>query len=180
MLSNLLIQRLVLSQLKEFYEMGHMQCSSFCRNIIWERCGGSLWTKFVWRVLSCERYNAVWSTESQRTLRRNMSPASSGSRNEPSNKPAKNRLCFLLLHAGLSLGLFLNLNDGGNKFLRNVGWLSTTTRRYISEVRALHNHRCENLKSYIDSFALGKNQWRALVNMVMKLRIEEKVGYHFD
>jgi hypothetical protein len=33
-------------------------------------------------------------------------------------KPAN---CF---HAGILLGLFFNLEDGGNIFLRNVGWLS--------------------------------------------------------
>jgi hypothetical protein len=32
-------------------------------------------------------------------------------------------------------------------FLRNVGW-QRTTRCYIPEESTLHNHRCENLKSY--------------------------------
>jgi hypothetical protein len=31
-----------------------------------------------------------------------------------------------------------------------------TTRRYIPEDRTLHNHRCENLKSYKSKFRLGR------------------------
>jgi hypothetical protein len=34
-------------------------------------------------------------------------------------------------------------------FLRNVGCNSTDTRRHIPEDDTLHNHRCENLKSYM-------------------------------
>jgi hypothetical protein len=48
--------------------------------------------------------------------------------------------CF---HAG-----FLLPEDGGDMFLRHVGWLSTDyTALYIPEDITLHNHRCENLKS---------------------------------
>jgi hypothetical protein len=32
-------------------------------------------------------------------------------------------------------------------FLRNIGWLSTATQRYVPEDSAFHNHRCENLSS---------------------------------
>jgi hypothetical protein len=46
------------------------------------------------------------------------------------------------------LGLFFDPEDGGDMFLRNKDWLSTTKRRYIPEDGTLHNHRCENLKSY--------------------------------
>jgi hypothetical protein len=91
--------------------------------------------------------------------------------------------CF---DAGFLLSLFFDPEDGGDMFLRNVGWHSTdctachlisrwflaqfifstlkikamcssetsvdtqrTTRRYIPEDGTLHNHRCDNLKSYI-------------------------------
>jgi hypothetical protein len=61
-------------------------------------------------------YNTVWSVESPPAFRRNISPPSSGSN--------KRRLvtCF---HTGILLDLFFDLEDGGNMFLRNVGWLST-------------------------------------------------------
>jgi hypothetical protein len=48
-------------------------------------------------------YNAVWSVESQPMLKQ---VASS-------------------FHAGFLLGLFLDPEDGGDMFLRNVGWLSS-------------------------------------------------------
>jgi hypothetical protein len=35
-------------------------------------------------------------------------------------------------------------------FLRNVVETQRTTRRHIPEDDTLHNHRCENLKSYIN------------------------------
>jgi hypothetical protein len=41
---------------------------------------------------------------------------------------------------------FVDPEDGGDMFLRNVRWHST--RRYITEDGTLHNHRCENLTSY--------------------------------
>jgi hypothetical protein len=60
---------------------------------------------------------------------------------------------FSLLHVGFLPDLFVNAEDTGVLFLRNVDWLSTDytalyPRRYIT----LHNHRCENLKSFIHSF----------------------------
>jgi hypothetical protein len=49
----------------------------------------------------------------------------------------------------LLFGLFFDPEDGGDMFLRNVGWLSTVYMRYIPEDSTFHNHRCEYLKSYI-------------------------------
>jgi hypothetical protein len=56
-----------------------------------------------------------------------------------------------LLHAGFLLGLLFNSEDEGNIFLQNV-YFHQTTRRYIPEDRTLHNHHCENLKSYKGKF----------------------------
>jgi hypothetical protein len=46
------------------------------------------------------------------------------------------------------LGLLFKPEDTDDMFLRNVDWLSTTAWCYIPEDRTLHNHRCENIKSY--------------------------------
>jgi hypothetical protein len=51
-------------------------------------------------------YDAVKSTESHPTFRKNTSPFS--------------EICLLLLHAGLLLGLFFDPNDGSDIFLQNV------------------------------------------------------------
>jgi hypothetical protein len=40
-------------------------------------------------------------------------------------------------------------------FLRNVGWISMDSRRYIPEDSTLHNLRCQNLKSYNQLNILG-------------------------
>jgi hypothetical protein len=44
--------------------------------------------------------------------------------------------------------IFFDPEDGGDIFLRNVGATQQTTRRHITEDDTLHNHPCENLKSY--------------------------------
>jgi hypothetical protein len=36
--------------------------------------------------------------------------------------------------------------DGGDKFLRSICWLSPDYTAYIPEIRILHNHLCENTK----------------------------------
>jgi hypothetical protein len=53
-----------------------------------------------------------------------------------------------LLRAGLFLGLLVDLEDGGDIFLRTVVDLKRKARRYVAKERTLHNHRCENIKSY--------------------------------
>jgi hypothetical protein len=60
------------------------------------------------------------------------------------NKPRK-KAGF---HAGFLLGLFFGPEYGGDMFLETSVDFQRTTRRYIPEDRTLHNHRCENLKSY--------------------------------
>jgi hypothetical protein len=65
-------------------------------------------------------YNVLYSVECQPTFRRKLSPPSSGSKK---NKLSKNQL--------------------------DQVDTQRTTRRYIPEDCTLHNHRCENLRSYI-------------------------------
>jgi hypothetical protein len=55
-----------------------------------------------------------------------------------------------LIATCFSLHLFFDIEDGGDMFLRNVGWLSTAYSALYPRDRTLHNHRSENLKSYTD------------------------------
>jgi hypothetical protein len=52
-------------------------------------------------------------------------------------------ICF---HASILLGLFFEPKNGGDMFLRNVGWISYDCKALY------HNHSCENLKSYTVAF----------------------------
>jgi hypothetical protein len=56
-------------------------------------------------------------------------------------------VCFLCLH--------LELEDRGNMFLRNISGLSATTWRCIPDDRTLHNHSCENFKSYTNLHSIS-------------------------
>jgi hypothetical protein len=55
---------------------------------------------------------------------------------------------WYLLHISL-FGLFFDIEDGRDMFLRNASRLSTDyTALHPRRYTALHNHRCENHKSY--------------------------------
>jgi hypothetical protein len=71
-------------------------------------------------------YNVMWSIESQPTLRRNISPPSSGlrisqARNQLESRRQADRTCF---HASFLLGLFIDPEDGGDMFPQNVSCLA--------------------------------------------------------
>jgi hypothetical protein len=57
-------------------------------------------------------------------FRRNTSPPSLVSKNKPSKRDHHESNICCLFQAGLLPGLFFDPEDGGDKFLRNVGWLS--------------------------------------------------------
>jgi hypothetical protein len=54
--------------------------------------------------------------------------------------------CF---QAGFLLGLFFDHEDGVEIFLRKFSDFLRNIRRYILEHKTLHNHCCENLRSYL-------------------------------
>jgi hypothetical protein len=58
-------------------------------------------------------YNTVQYVEYQPTFRKNISPPSLGSKNNPSS-------AFYLFHAGFLLGLFFDPEDVGDMLLLNV------------------------------------------------------------
>jgi hypothetical protein len=83
------------------------------------------------------RYNTAYSIESQPTFRNNMSSPTSGLENKQQGTDTKH-----VKEATCS-------TETSAEFQR-------TTRRYIPRDRALHNHRCENLKSYAKYFTAPK------------------------
>jgi hypothetical protein len=53
-----------------------------------------------------------------------------------------------LLYAGFLLDSLFDPEDRGDMFLRNVGSFSTGYTTLYPRDITIHNHRCENLKSY--------------------------------
>jgi hypothetical protein len=83
-------------------------------------------------------------------FRKNMSPQSSWSKNKQSRKPAWKELanksfCF---HAGFLLGLYFEPEMEAIYSSERSVVLQRPTKLYIPEDKSLHNHRCDNLKSY--------------------------------
>jgi hypothetical protein len=88
------------------------------------------------------RHNAVYPVESQRTLRRNMSPPSSELKYKPSKfcLPSGFTLVFCLAYSS-TLKMMTCCSETSIYFRRTI-------RCYIPEDRTLHNHCFENLKCY--------------------------------
>jgi hypothetical protein len=57
---------------------------------------------------------------------------------------------YCVLHAGFLLSSLFDPEDGGDIFLLNFRSLLPNYGALIPEVRTLHNHHCENLKSNTD------------------------------
>jgi hypothetical protein len=91
----------------------------------------------------------VLSVEMQPTFRRNISPPSSGSKKKIFSKNQQVARCFPPAY-------FLVLDEFSSTLKMDAICSSETlvasqqtTRRYVPEDDSFHNHRCENLKSYL-------------------------------
>jgi hypothetical protein len=121
-------------------------------------------------------YNAVLFVEIQSTFRRNMSPPSTGSQNKPSKTPAwkqsgKHGLSFTLVSC---LAYSSTLKTEATSCSETSVDFQRTTWCHIPEDITLHNHRCENLKSYISvsplkypafAWSVGENQRQTSVRI---------------
>jgi hypothetical protein len=65
------------------------------------------------------------------------------------NQHEESRKQVKISHAGSYLSLFFHPEDGSDMFSETSVDFQYTTRRYILEDRSLHNHRRENIASYI-------------------------------
>jgi hypothetical protein len=105
-----------------------------------------------------EACNIMYSTESQPTFWRNISPPSSGSKNKLS-KP----LCLPSDFTLVSCSPYFST-------LKMVAICSSetsvdsqrTTQHYIPEDGTLHNHCCENLKSFLSNLCKRKFMFHIL------------------
>jgi hypothetical protein len=87
---------------------------------------------------------AVYLVDSP-TFRRNISPASSGSKCKPSKK-LREVLSLSPVSAAFLLGLHFDIEDGSDMHTRNVG-VSPKTWHHNPQDRILHIHGRENLSS---------------------------------
>jgi hypothetical protein len=112
-------------------------CVTFIISSFQDLCLCWWFTKSSWLV----------SIESQPTVQRNLSPPSSGSKNKPSKKQAS--FAWHLLSCWFLAWLILWPRRWRRQVALNSGVdFQWTTQRCILEDRTLHNHYCENLKSY--------------------------------
>jgi hypothetical protein len=62
--------------------------------------------------------------------------------------------------------LFFDPEDGGDMFLRKLVDFKRTKRRYNPEHNVFHNHRCENLKSYISALPAWTERNREILGFL--------------
>jgi hypothetical protein len=111
-------------------------------------------------------YNAVYYREIP-TFQRSISPASSGSKSKPNNKPCKTGSVCRLLLAGPLLTLLFDPEDAGDMFLRNFWpFFRTTFQKTVLSI----SHLCMNPKSnLIQSFK--KNCFSLLYDLGFRHRM---------
>jgi hypothetical protein len=83
--------------------------------------------------------------------------------------------CF---HTGFLLGLFHDPEDGATYSYETLTEFQCSIQRYIPEVRILHNHHCENLRSVRHVLEKGKSLQELRCNNFYC--IEEDVVYTLD
>jgi hypothetical protein len=94
----------------------------------------------------------------------------------------RNNHCLPLAFTLISVGLFFDLENGGDMFLRKVSWLSTDFKALYPGEIYLHNHYCKSLNhtwstsTYLD-YDVGTMEhmfWR-----IQKLRWSIWIKGHF-
>jgi hypothetical protein len=102
-------------------------------------------TNLFFEMFCLLEYTVVLSVEIQLTFRSNMSPPSSQLKNKPSRALALLLARFMQISC---LAYSVTVKMGATYSSEMSVDFQRTTWRYIPEDRTLHNHRCENLKSY--------------------------------